>query len=101
MTPETQVSLGVDRSTDVAIHDELNCRAYQLYERHDPLDGHGLEDTLRAELPRVVYAAAELARFAKGEVGDTRTVRAARVYLCALSSFLDKRNGGFSPGTRA
>jgi hypothetical protein len=41
----------------------------------------------------VVYAAAELQKYAKGQVGDTRNVRAARVYLHALSSCIGERNG--------
>jgi hypothetical protein len=36
----------------------------------------------------VAYAAAQLQKYANGEVGDTRAVRAARVYLRALSSFI-------------
>ncbi len=54
-------------------------------------DGCDSNDKLQAELPRVAYAAAELQKYSKGEVGDTRSVRAARVYLRALSFFISNR----------
>lgn len=85
--------------SDVALHDELKCRAYELYQQRDTLNGHDLKTKLLAELPRVVYAAAELQKHAKGEVGDTRAVRAARVYLSALSSFIGEPDGN-SPVTQ-
>ena len=85
MTPEIYNSTGADDTIDVALHYEIKCRAYELYERrHDAADGHDLRD----ELHRVAYAAAQLQKHADGQVGNTRAVRAARVYLRALSSFI-------------
>jgi len=93
MTPEPPASIKADHITDVALHDEIKCRAYELYEQRDTVDGHDRRDRLQAELPRVLCAAAELQRYAKGEVGDIRSVRAARVYLRALNSFIGERDG--------
>ncbi|MBZ5722393.1 MAG: hypothetical protein LAO03_18635 [Acidobacteriia bacterium] len=93
MTPETHASINADHITDLALHDEIKCRAYELYEQRNTGDGHVPRDGLQTELSRVAYAAAQLAKYAKGEVGDTRAVRAARVYLRALSSFIGKRDG--------
>ena len=89
MTPESATSINVDDIIDIAFHHEIKCRAYELYEgRHDVADGHDIRDTLKAELPRVAYAAAQLQKYTNGEVGDTRAVRAARVYLRAICSFI-------------
>jgi hypothetical protein len=93
MTPETHILVKAEPITDVALHDEIKCRAYELYDQRDTVDGHDPKEWLQAELPRVVYAAAELQKYAKGQVGDTRNVRAARVYLRALSSCIGERNG--------
>lgn len=93
MTPEIHISIKADPITDVALHDEIKCRAYELYDKRDTVDGHDPKEWLQGELPRVVYAAAELQKYAKGQVADTRNVRAARVYLRALSSFIGERNG--------
>ena len=43
---------------------------------------------LKAELRRVAYAVAQIQKNSNGEGGDTRAVRAARVYLRALCSFV-------------
>ncbi len=91
MIPETQISIEADHSTDVALHDEIKLRAYELYEQRGLVEGHDAEDGLQAELPRALYAAAELGKYAKGEVGDTKAVRAARVYLSALSACIEER----------
>ena len=88
MTPESLVSIGADHSSDVAIHDEIKRRAYKLYEQRGAGDGHHLEDELQSELPRTLYAAAQLEKYIKGEVGDINSVRAARVYLRALSAYI-------------
>ena len=93
MTPGTDVSIGADHSTDVALHDEIKRRAYELYDHRGSVDVHHLDDGLQAELPRALYAAAELEKYANDEAGDIRSVRAARVYLRALSSFIAERNG--------
>ena len=91
--PESHASINVDDIVDVALHHEIKRRAYELYERrHVTADGLDLEDELQAELARVAYAAAQLQKHSKGEVGDTRAVRAARVYLRALSSFVVERD---------
>ena len=67
----------------------MKCRAYELYERqHDSGDSRDQKDSLRAELPRVAYAAFQLQKYSNGEIAETRAVRAARIYLGALSSFL-------------
>jgi hypothetical protein len=90
-SPENYFSIDVDDIIDVALHHEIKFRAYELYERrHDTADGHDLKDELQAELPRVAYAAAQLQNHSKGE--DTRKVRAARIYLRALSSFIGERD---------
>jgi len=87
MTSETDVSIGADHSTDVALHDEIKRRAYELYEQRGSVAGHHLvEEGLQAELPRALCAASELEKYANGEVGDIKSVRAARVYLRALSA---------------
>ena len=86
MTPEAHASIAADHSADVALHDEIKHRAYELYQQGGPLDGHHPENGLQAELPRALYALAELEKYANGEVGDIKSVRAAQVYLRAPSS---------------
>ena len=93
MTSEHRVSINASDITDVALHDEIKCRAYELYEQRHTVDVHDPKDMLQAELHRVVYAAAQLKRYAKGEVGDIPAVRTAQVYLRALSSFIAERDG--------
>ena len=89
MTPEIYTSTGADDTIDVALHHEIKCRAYELYERrHDPADGHDLKDELR----RVCLCCSQIQKYSNGEIGDTRAVRAARVYLRALSSFISERD---------
>lgn len=86
MTPEAHASIAADHSADVALHDEIKLRAYELYQQRCPADGSHLENGLQAELPRALYALAELEKYAHGEVGDIKSVRAAQVYLRALSA---------------
>jgi len=93
MTAETHLLIGAHHSTDLALHDEIKRRAYELYKQRGSTDGHTLEDGLHAELHRALYATAELEKCANGDAGDTRSVRAARVYLKALSSFISERDG--------
>jgi hypothetical protein len=94
MIPESHAAINADNIVDLALHHEIKCRAYELYERHgDTVDGHDSHYELQSELLRVVYAAAQLQKYSKGEVGDTRAVRAARVYLRALTAFIGERNG--------
>lgn len=97
MIPESShgnhFSIEADDVIDVALHHEIKFRAYELWERrNDTADGHDLKDKLQAELPRVAYAAALLQKYSNGEVRDTRAVRAARVYLRALSVFIATRD---------
>ena len=91
MASEAYVSIRADHSHDVALHDEIKRRAYQLYEHRGSVDGHHLEDGLQAEFPHALYAAAELGKYANGEVGDIKSVRAARVYLRALKACIGER----------
>jgi hypothetical protein len=90
---ENHSSINADDVIDVALHHEIKFRAYELYERrHDTADGHELKEELQAELLRVAYAAAQLQKCSNGEAGDTRAVRAARIYLRALISFIGERD---------
>ena len=91
MTPEPHVSTGADHSTDAAIHDEIKHRAYKLYEQRGAVEGHDVEVGLQAELPRALYAAAELEKYTSGEVGEIKSVRATRIYLRALSAYIGER----------
>jgi len=80
---------------DVSLHHEIKCRAYELYEQQpNTVGGYNLKDKLQAELPRVAYAASQLQRFSNGEIAETSAVRAARVYLLALSSFIGNCDRG-------
>ena len=88
MAPKRDAEINADNITDVALHDEIKWRAYELYERQGNDDSHDLENELHSELMRVAYAAAQLQKYSNGEVGDSKAVRAARVYLRALSSFI-------------
>jgi hypothetical protein len=74
-----------DDSVDIALHREITCRAYELYEQHDRTAA-GAAFNLQAELPRVIYALSQIQQYSNGEMGDTRVVRAARVYMRALVS---------------
>ena len=88
MTPESPRIIN-DEIIDTAFHDEIKCRAYELYERrHDAADS----PNLKGELPRVAYAVAQIQKKSNGGVWDTRAVRAARVYLRALISFVNERD---------
>jgi hypothetical protein len=91
VTPEAHVSIAADHFADVAIHDEIKHRAYRLYEQRGAVGGHPLEDGLQAELPCALYAASELEKYTKGEIGEIKSVRAARVYLRALSAYISER----------
>ena len=85
MTPEIHPSTGADDTIDVALHYDIKRRAYELYERrHAAGDG----DDLRDELRRIAYAVSQIQKNFNSEIGDTRAVRAARVYLSALCSFI-------------
>ena len=91
MTPVNQSSIYTNDIIDVALHHEIKCRAYELYEQRRDIDGHSLKNKLQDELPRVAYAAAQIQKYSNGEIEETRAVRAARVYLRALSCFIAER----------
>jgi hypothetical protein len=79
--------ISANEPQDVVLHLDIMCRAYELYEwRHDTANSADVK--LQAELPRVAYAVSEIQKHSNGEVEDTKAVRAARVYLAALISFL-------------
>ncbi len=85
MTAASITSISADQIVDVALHNELKCRAYELYDQqHDTTMRP--EFKLQTELSRVAYALSEMQKFHDGKTGDTRAVRAARVYLRALIS---------------
>lgn len=87
MTPERVVSSS-DDFNDPALHDEIKLRAYELYARQrDDMKHEDLTKELRCELPRLAYAASQI-QMSNGGFGDDRIVRAARVYLHALSSYI-------------
>ena len=89
MTPKRDAAISIDEISDIVLHDEIKWRAYELYERQDDnTEPHDLKTELRFELPRVAYAAAQLQKYSDGEITDSKAVRAARVYLRALSSFI-------------
>jgi len=89
MTPRTNAASNADDVMDVELHDEIKWRAYELYERKgDDGEAHDIRNELQFELLRVAYAAAQLQKYSDDKVGDNRAVRAARVYLRALSSFI-------------
>jgi hypothetical protein len=89
MTPNRDPASNLDDAIDVALHDQIKCRAYELYERQgDEAETHDKKAELRFELLRVAYSAAQVQKYSDGEVGDSKAVRAARVYLRALTSYI-------------
>jgi hypothetical protein len=88
MPSEASVSTNEGHISDDALHEQIKFRAYDLYMKRRPMDGHDLKDTLQGELSYVAFAAAALQKYAAGEVGETMVVRAARVYLRALTSLI-------------
>jgi hypothetical protein len=88
MIPEQVAASSIYAVMDTALDDEIKRRAYELYERrHDDTAHEDMRNELQFELPRVVYAAAHV-QSSNGDGGDNRTVRAARVYLRALTSYI-------------
>jgi len=88
MTPERVAASNAYDLGDAALHDEIKRRAYELYERqHDDVERQDIRNEMQSEFPRVVYAAAQI-QMSKHDLGDGRAVRAARVYLRALASFI-------------
>jgi hypothetical protein len=89
MTPIRDAAINTDDIIDIALHDEIKWRAYELYERQvDNTEHRDPKTELRSELLRVVYAAAQIQKHSDGEKTDCKAVRAARVYLRALASFI-------------
>jgi hypothetical protein len=87
MTPECNFSTSTEDIAEIVLQHEIKYRAYEFYERRHTIDEtHDLN--LGTELPRVAYAAAMVQRHLNGEIEETRAVRAARIYLQALSSLL-------------
>jgi hypothetical protein len=74
------------------MHDDINRRAYQLIEQKRAFEGGGrVEEELKGDLPRIVYALSRVQECPDAEMGDDRVYRAARIYLHALSSFVAER----------
>ena len=89
MTPKIVGPSTADDAMDPALHEQIKSRAYELYERRGDYSGaYDPKIELQSELLRVAYAVAQLQKYSDGGVGDTRVVRAARVYLRALTSFI-------------
>ena len=83
----SHMSISADEPQEGVLHLDIMCRAYELYGwRHDAANSADFK--LQSELPRVAYAVSQIQRCSNAEVEDTRAVRAARVYLRALISFL-------------
>ena len=88
MTLEKVAVADAYSGTDAALHDEIKWRAYELYERQqNGMDNQDVKKELQFELQRVAYAAAQI-QMSNREFSDDRIVRAARVYLRALTSFI-------------
>jgi len=47
MTSEVHVSIKAGHIIDVALHDEIKCRAYGLYDQRHTVDGRDPKDMLR------------------------------------------------------
>ena len=89
MTPKRDAAINTNDISDIALHDEIKWRAYELYQRQDHnTEHHDLKTELQFELLRVAYAVAQLQKYSDAEITDNKAVRAARVYLRALSSFV-------------
>lgn len=79
------------------LHEEIKARAYHLLERKDTgTNGSNPDDELQGELPRIAYALSQVQERSDHETSDDRAYRAARIYLCALTSFVACR--GRNPG---
>lgn len=78
----------MERSTVELMHEEIKRRAYQLIELKQAVaDGSHVEDELKGELPRIVYALSRVQECGNASMGSDSVHRAARIYLLALSSF--------------
>ena len=90
MTAASTTPLNADEIMNVTLHHEIKCRAYELYDQHYDT-AIKPEFNLQTELPRLAYALSQMQQYHDGKIGDTRHVRAARVYLRALISFVQAR----------
>lgn len=74
------------------MHDEIKLRAYHFIERKKAVAGGSrVEDELKGELPRIIYAISRVQNCTDADMGHDRICRAARIYLLALSSFVTER----------
>ena len=89
MTPKNDAALKLEDAIEVALHDQIKWRAYELYERQGDAEGHDSKTELGSELLNVVYAAWQVQKCSDGEV-DSKTVRAAQAYLRALISYIGR-----------
>jgi len=89
MTSRQDCVIDDDDIVDVVLHDEIKYRAYELYALQvSDAEDYARKDELQSELLWVAYAVAKLQQHSNGERRDGRAVRAAQVYLRALSSFI-------------
>ncbi len=88
MIPESVAASSTHDVMDVVLHDEIQRRAYELYERQaDDVDHQNPVIELQSELGRVAYAAAQV-QMCNQNCADSRGARAARVYLRALCTVI-------------
>ena len=88
MTPERVAANDAHDQTDAMLHDEIKRRAYELYERqHGGIERQDVRNEMQSEFSPVVYAAAQI-QMSNHNPGNARAVRAARVYLRAVASFI-------------
>lgn len=91
----------MESSTVELMHDEIKCRAYQLIEnKYAVADGDDVEDELKGELPRIVYALSRVQECAQDSLSNDRAYRAARIYLQALISFVAEYRRQIGANTR-
>jgi hypothetical protein len=92
-SPENHFSIDADDIIDVALHHEIKFRAYELYERrHDTADGHELKEEFTGRTAPCCLRGSPASKVLQWRGRDTRAVRAARIYLRALSSFIGERD---------
>jgi len=88
VTQERLPPMDSELMIDTSLLHDLKYRAYNLYER---LHESGTNCDLEAELGYVACAASVIQNCSNGNGSDGKGVRAARVYLRALSSFIGGR----------
>lgn len=87
-TREEVPTMARENLIDIDLHHQLKYRAYNLYDR---LQAAAVDGDLKTELGYVAYAAAVIQKYSNGKESDCKAVRAARVYLQALSTVLKER----------